>query len=396
MREYYFRAVAICLIVICITTGNVNAQENPSNWSMDLLGGAGFTYFGISSEPRPAYGINIRYSLSPVTSVYGSYFRGKFEDTGNNITDFNYAIDFNQFSLRTQINFLRLLGADYGLLQNSALNGIFGAGILAYDSRMDIEQAQQNDQSNVDQLNIGRTTVLTAGGGVRQAISRRIDVIAQFEYNFTGRDMINISDFINENANNGMRINNDFYSFLTAGISIKFGSSREPHASWDRDFTDTQAEHRRQVDNLIELFEGRLIEINDMVDDIESEINRLNDLISDTYLEQLEAVNEKLKELESRLDSLNNIQDTGAFNVTAPDLPQFYVISNSYSNEEKAINHKNELMRIGYSGASVIIDPENNAYNVSYSQYGGFRMARNSLQNIRNNHNLKAWIYTRR
>ncbi|MEX2641735.1 MAG: hypothetical protein WD266_13680 [Balneolales bacterium] len=376
-----------CLVIVS------PAQESPANWSIELTAGAGYSYFNVGSELSPAYGFNVRYSLSPVTAFYGHYSRGRFEGSGNNFFSRTYEMDFNHYSLRTQINFLQLLGLDRSFFGNSALNGIFGLGIMAYETEVDITREEQGWQDYQGQPGRGRTTVITAGGGVRQYLSRRLDLIAQFEYNFTGSDVIDGYETIPGSPVDEHRLSNDYYSFLTAGLSIKFGSSREQHTSWRQETTVTARDHQREMHDLLELFENRLAEVNEQVNQVNNTMDRLGERI-DAVHQELNRQDDRLEELRIEVESVKESQNLGMLDYSEPALPQYFLIADTYTDESRAHEHLEELLQDGHQRARIIVDYDNSYYNVSYGQFGNFRSANEHLREIKRTLNPDAWIYT--
>lgn len=213
-------------------SGNLQAQESLSHWSFDLFGGTGLTHYNVESDPRPVYGINLRYSLNPITSFYSTYYRGRFAGNGDDALGRSFEIDFNHYSLRSQINLLRLLDANAGFLANSALDVVFGLGVLSYDTILNLDESQSN--SSEFQGQSGNTQVLIAGGSVRQYISRRFDFIAQFEFNFTGNDLLAGYDRVPGGVANAENFRSNAYSLFTVGFSVKLGSDTREHVSWQR------------------------------------------------------------------------------------------------------------------------------------------------------------------
>src|SRR5699024_10184462 len=108
-------------------------------------------------------------------------------------------------------------------LRNTAFSGMTGLGFLNFDTEVDIEETQSGWEQYQGQPVTGRALVLSLGAGFRYNLSRRFDLIAQFEYNFTDSDRIDGYPTIPGSHTDGRIFNNDFYSFLTAGLSIKFG-----------------------------------------------------------------------------------------------------------------------------------------------------------------------------
>ncbi|MEX0685954.1 MAG: SPOR domain-containing protein [Balneolales bacterium] len=396
MRTLFYYAI-ISLFIIGLAQSISHAQESPSHWSIDVFGGTGLTNFEVESDPKPAYGLNLRYSITPITSVYGTYYRGQFTSSDNNDLGRIFETDFNHYSLRAQINLLRLLDADAGFLSNSALDGIFGIGIMTFDNMVDIDEQGPGYPDYQGSSSLGNTQTFIAGGSIRQYLSRRIDFIAQFEYNFTGTNLIDGYETVAGNGQTQNRVRDDAYTMITAGFSIKFGSNRREHYSWQDEPPVSDWERRRQVDELLALFEGRLAEVNEEITQAEDDMKRLNNLMTQTYARQLEAHNQKLSELESEMENLKGINEDnrlGKLDYSLPNLPQYFVIAESFNDESLANNRLNELIRNGFQEARIIVDYDKDHFNVSYSQYDSFRAANDRLRQIKRNENPEAWIYT--
>lgn len=399
MRKVFNASLATLMLICLFSFQKTSATENPSSWSIDLMGGTTFGHFTFGSKVTAQSSVNFRYSLNPVMSIYGNVSGGRFQGR-DSMTGINgFSNDYYMGRLGTRINVLRMLAGPSGLSRFSGIYVLTGMGVIR--NRVTVDDRQIQGYPGFDYS--GSAFLYQLGGGITFRMGRRLDLFLQADLNHSSSELLDGYERQPGGKNMGLISGGDSFINTSAGFSIKFGSQTTRHRDW---YTQ---EHRPEarVDNLeqsvaqiqheLEMLDRMRDQINDRLLSLTRTLNEFSYQFNTDYAEQFKIYDTRIMALLGRMDLMQSELDelAGAINVhpqVSGDM-QYYVIAGVFRNELHAERMQRQLVNTGYRQASVINDRSRNYYLVAYSGHATPQEASSQLQRIRTEDNPESWIY---
>lgn len=388
------------ILILLFAHTSASAEEKPSSWSMDVMGGASFGHFSFGSKVSPQGAINFRYSLNPIVSFYGTAGTGEFvsrEDLAGQIT---YNNNWMSTGVGVRMNLLRMLTGPNNVTERIGVYTQTGFGLIMNDvavSHSDILNHSGQDYS-------GNALLYTLGGGLTLNLSRRLDFFAQANFNFSDSDLLDGYERQSGVAPSGIITDGDAFISASAGISIKFGNRAAPHADWDpRDHRvdplgQALEESLQKLETELDLTHTTMDNVHERVQTFERSLDDLHHMVtvvhSDQFMEyhrMIEDLQIRLQMLQSEIDELETQQ---ADRVEAEER-RFFVISGAFRSSENAQTHLQQVRSDGYENAEVIRDRNRSFYLVAFSGHTTEAAAASEMNRIRNSVNPHAWVYVK-
>jgi hypothetical protein len=336
--ENLHKALLVCVIVFL--TGSITAQAQsesdsertePNRLSIGLMGGitaghlnigsafesATDTNFEFKERLNSTVGFNIRYTATDEIAIQSNIFAGKFSLLSDYFRQDALSLDNNFFttSLTTQLNLLRIFGADSG---NFNLYGSFGGGLMFNNISIQTDSPEIASRGITPSDHPLSTFFSTFGGGVRFNLSYRLDSFAQYDYNSASRDVVD-GNFIGELlALGGSAQTANSWSTISVGMQYKFGNS-PVDADWPtvelRPTTPATTPERdvfEQLEELLarqaEFYKGEIEDLTTRVDSLEIALQEEREKNEqqeerDTQPDE-DSYAAILREMQSRIDSL--------------------------------------------------------------------------------------------
>jgi hypothetical protein len=339
MKNHY-KALLVCVLVSVIIPFTAHAQSQnesetessePNRLSIGLMGGVttghldvgsafqsgSNTNFEFKEQLNSTVGFNIRYTATDEIALQSNIFVGKFSLLSDYFDQDALSFDNNFFttSLTTQLNLLRIFGADSG---NFNLYGSFGGGLMFNDISIQTDNTQIASRGITPSDHPLSTFFSTFGGGIRFNLSYRLDSFAQYDFNSASRDIVD-GNFIGELlALGGSAQTSNSWSTISVGMQYKFGNS-PVDADWPtvelRPTTPATTPERDVFEQLEELLARQADFYKREIDDLTSRVDSLEIALQEERAkneqqEERETTPEEdpyaavLREMQSRIDSL--------------------------------------------------------------------------------------------
>lgn len=337
MKNLY-KALLVCFILAFASSFTAQAQSEseteqtePNRFSIGLMGGvtaghlnvgsafqsATGTNFDFKERLNSTLGFNIRYTATDEIALQSNIFAGKFSLLSDYFRQDALSFDNNFFttSLTTQLNLLRIFGADS---KNINLFGSFGGGLMFNDISIQTNNSEVASRGITPSDHPLSTFFSTFGGGIRFNLSYRLDSFAQYDFNSASRDVVD-GNFIGELlALGGSAQTANTWSTVSVGMQYKFGNS-PVDADWPtvelRPTTPATTPERDVFEQLEELlarqadfYKGEIEDLTTRVDSLEIALQEERQ--KNQEQEERDTAPEEdpyaavLREMQSRIDSL--------------------------------------------------------------------------------------------
>jgi len=336
--ENLYKALLVCFILAFASSFTAQAQSEseteqtePNRFSIGLMGGvtaghlnvgsafqsATGTNFDFKERLNSTLGFNIRYTATDEIALQSNIFAGKFSLLSDYFRQDALSFDNNFFttSLTTQLNLLRIFGADS---KNINLFGSFGGGLMFNDISIQTDSPEIASRGITPSDHPLSTFFSTFGGGIRFNLSYRLDSFAQYDFNSASRDIVD-GNFIGELlALGGSAQTANSWSTVSVGMQYKFGNS-PVDADWPtvelRPTTPATTPERDVFEQLEELlarqadfYKGEIEDLTTRVDSLEIALQEERQ--KNQEQEERDTAPEEdpyaavLREMQSRIDSL--------------------------------------------------------------------------------------------
>lgn len=413
--------LAIAGLIIVLSTRPAAAIQESSNWSLDFKGGVSIAHFTFESRPTGHGHFQLRYSLSPIVSLYASTGIGAFRASDSVMNQAGYSNDYFLGGVGARFNVLRMFGGSSGLTDRVGLYTTTGIQLL----RSDVRVNERELPGYVGTSYTGNALILNVGAGASVRVNRRIDVFLQTMLNHSDSDMLDGYERLPGASRIGFISGGDSFVNTSAGISIKLGRRDSRHMDWQQ----RQRIHRSEAspsasgEELAQL--KRQIEQSDRITDelarriqaLAAHLTEFSELINSTMRQQLDSQDLKLEQLEARLDQLESqvalfaehrapevgdpagVADPAetAVSPTPADVDEarYFIVAGAFRNQDNARRLLAQVRADGYEHSSIVTDTQRGFYIVTYGGYTVRERAEQAMAQIRAQTNPEAWIFTR-
>jgi cell division protein FtsN len=403
----------LCLAAGLMSVPAASAADEPGSWSLDFKGGATYGQFTFDSRVTGHGGFQLRYSMNPVVSLFGSFGVGVFRADESMMAITGFSNDYFMGGLGARVNVLRMLAGASPAADWLALYTTTGLHLMRADVRVRNRELQGYMGSNFS----GNAMILSLGAGTSVRINRRIDLFLQGELHHSDSDLLDGYERLPGATRTGFISGGDSFIKTSAGISIKLGSSETRHTDWrsqewERRSQPTEPSVERELARLqseLERSDRIKEELARRLQSLAANLTEFSELINTSQQQQLDAQDLKLEQLQrqvgllqSELNQITDQTEPGAVE-RAPDAalphtadtgqPRHYLVAGAFRNRENAEGMLREIMAGGFSQASIITDAARGFYIVSYASYATREQAEQELVRIRSRVNPDAWIF---
>jgi outer membrane protein OmpA-like peptidoglycan-associated protein len=289
------KLLLVVLLVSVMFASPVMSQDNeePNRFSIGLLGGVTQGHMNIGTEYDPTFGFNLRYAANPTVAIQANFLFGEmttsdsdgFDDNGNYF-ERSFENSYITSSLTSQVNLLRLLGSTSETVN---LYASVGLGLIFNDVTTELgNKTPDNWTEFVGEDHTEPAFFGSFGTGLRFNLVKRVDLFAQYDFNISNSDLIDGHRTRPELEIDKYRRTPDYWSSITAGLQIKFGSS-DKDADWHtyQPYSDPSA---------IARLESQIAELDQRV--------RENTTRNDEQDEMIRALEERMDEMNEKIDNL--------------------------------------------------------------------------------------------
>jgi len=287
------------LLVVLLSTimfaSPVMSQDNeePNRFSIGLLGGVTQGHMNIGTELDPTFGFNLRYAANPTVAVQANFMFGEmttsdsdgFDDNGNYF-ERSFTNSYITSSFTSQLNLLRLLGSTSETVNLYASAGL---GLIFNDVTTELgNKTPDNWTEFIGEDHSEPAFFGTFGTGLRFNLAKRVDLFAQYDFNISNSDLIDGHRTRPDLEIDKYRRTPDYWSSITAGLQIKFGSS-DKDADWHtyQPYSDPSA---------IARLESQIAELDQRV--------RENTSRNDDQDDMIRALEDRMDEMNEKIDNL--------------------------------------------------------------------------------------------
>jgi len=385
-----------------LSVSGARAEEQPGRWNLDLKGGVTSGHFTFDSRVTGQGGFNMRYSMSPMISFYGTLEAGQFSASSEVMNQTGFTNDYFAAGLGTRVNVLRMLTNSSGVSGRIALYTTAGINLL----RSDVRVNNLNYPGYAAKNYTGMALIVRTGIGTAFRVSNRIDLFLQTELNHSDSDLLDGYERIpGSGENTGWISGGDSFVNTSAGISLKLGGTGVRHTDWhdghyrsgtpspalEAEIARMKAELERS-DRIKQQFAERLQSLNQT-------LNEFNHLFTTTYQDQLTSHDRQLQNLQNRMDIIQSELDSPAPTSAVQDLDvtenRYLIVAGVFRNRDNAERLREQLLAEGFSRAIIKADADRDLHVVAYSSHPSREQAETELLRIRNDFNPDSWIFTR-
>ncbi len=408
-------ALAMFLLAFGLAARPASAGDTPGNWSLDFNGGATFGQFTFDSKVTGHGGFQIRYSMSPIVSVYGSFGVGVFRADESMMHITGFSNDYFSGGLGARLNVLRMLAGQAPVSDRLAIYTTTGLHMMRVDVRVRNRELQGYIGNNFS----GNAMVLSLGAGASLRVNRRIDLFLQGELNHSDSDLLDGFERLPGAERTGFISGGDSFIKTSAGITIKLGSSETRHTDWQRRGWEPQAPSSdTSVEDDLARLRAELARSDRMnqelarrLQSLSANLTEFSELINTNQQQQLDAQDLKLEQLERQmgqiqvqLEDMAGLPDPGvtervpmgppAPEEAAPDQTRYYLVAGAFRNQDNADRMLAEITEEGFEQSAIITDPGRGLFIVSYASFSTRARAEQELVRIRSGVNPEAWIFS--
>ncbi len=402
MKHFVIFASTLMLLILLSVSG-VWAEEQPGRWNLDLKGGVTSGHFTFDSRITGQGGFNLRYSMSPMISFYGTFEAGQFSASDEIMNQTGFTNDYFITGLGTRVNVLRMFSGSSRATERFAMYTTAGINLL----RSDVRVNNLNYPGYAAKNYTGMAMILRAGIGAAFRVSNRIDLFLQTELNHSDSDLLDGYERIpGSGMNTGWISGGDSFVNTSVGISLKLGGTGVRHTDWhDGDYRSgtasspaLEAEISRmkaeleRSDRIKQQFAERLQSLNQT-------LNEFNHLFTTTYQDQLASHDRQLQNLQDRMDMIQSESDEPSTTTVVQDQDtaenRFFIVAGVFRNRDNAERLREQLLAEGFVRAAIRTDTERDLHVVVYSSHPTREQADTELSRIRIEVNPDSWIFVR-
>ena len=392
------------------------ASEEPSSWSLDFKGGVTIAHFTFESRPTGHGLFQLRYSMNPLVSFYGSAGVGTFRASESVMNQAGYSNDYFLGGVGARFNVLRMFGGTSAINDRLALYTTTGIQLL----RNDVRVSNRELPGYIGTSYTGNALILNIGAGASFRLNRRIDLFLQTEINHSDSDLLDGYERLPGASRIGFIAGGDSFVNTSAGVTIKLGGSEARHMDWQerqrihRSAAPPSDSHDQELARLqqqIERSDQIKEELARRMQSLAANLTEFSELINTTQQQQLDTQDLKLAQLQDRLDQLQSqvesLAGRPAPEVTDPaetvtpiapvdaDEARYFVVAGAFRNQDNARRLLEQVIADGYERASIVTDPQRGFYIVTYGGYPVREQAEQAMAQVRARTNPEAWIFAR-
>lgn len=407
---------AACLVCGLMTVRPVLAGDASGDWSIDFKGGVTSGQFTFDSRMTGHGGLQLRYSMNPVISLYGSFGVGVFRDDKSMMEITGFSNDYFVGGIGARVNVLHMLAGSSSVSERLAVYTTTGIQMMRVDVRVRNRELQGYVGNNFS----GNAMVLNLGAGASFRINRRVDLFLQTELNHSDSDLLDGYERLPGSSRTGFISGGDSFINTSAGITVKLGGSDVRHTDWRHREWDARAGSRPASSVEQEL--ARMQEQLERSDRIKEELARrlqsltanlteFSELINTTQQQQLDTQDLKLEQMQRQMDQLQAEIGQIAGRVAPdapspqtpavttppeadPDQPRHYIVAGAFRNRDNAARLLQQITEEGFGQAALVTDAGRGFHIVTYVSYPTREQAEQELARIRSRANPDAWIFT--
>ncbi len=387
----------IYCLILAFTPFFVDGQENGGDLSLNIAGGANYSYGDINSLWAPTGNIGLKYSLSNQFGLKGNFRAGLLKG-GEDEWNREFENQYFQYSMQGVFNISQMTSLHKTLPKINLLAHL-GAGRIhndATDTRTDYPEGESPRPDNT-----GTALVYPIGGTVKFYLSNRLDIDATVGYVYSSNDKLDNYAVKNE----GNRFN-DGYGTFEAGLTYKFGvsSSDEDHKDWERDNL------RKEIKELKKDQRQKLRVLNSKVDKLQTLVstNSLASWENEAEINRLQGQTKEEKVLKPTEEGADKeSKDVTKKEITKKDVDKkivrkgglsnkrFVNVLGSFKTESSAKEFAKEIEEKGYD-PGVLYNYYKGWYYVHINKNEELDAAREALKETKKDLGIEdAWIYFR-
>lgn len=404
MKKASLFAILTVLVVSASLQAQTQTYEPPSSWSIDVMGGITNGYFTFGSDFTPHGGVQVRYSVNPMVSLYGNAGGGIFKSREGIGTGASFENTYIDYGVGVRANLLRMMSGPVGASERFSV--FTQAGLSAI--RNDVTVSDVDLVTYPSQNFSGSALLYRLGLGASMQLSRSLDVFAMGQINWANSDLLDGYERATGAAVRGLHIAGDSYANLSVGITLKLGDSNTEHTDWySRDhrldpLTQSLNEAIARLEDEIDIASQTVKTTQERLQVLERSLGDLNHMVtgihSDQFMEQyrqIESLQTRVQMMQSEFDEVaTQFSDYVETREAEPEA-RYFVVAGVFRSMDNAEGLLREIQAQGFTEAEIIRDRSRNFYIVNYAGYATEQEAASVLDRIRTDRNPDSWIYVR-
>lgn len=389
------RLKIIHLLVLALAPLFLYSQDNARNLSIDLSGGANYSYGDINSLWAPTGNFGVKYTLSNQFGLRGSFRTGLLKG-GEDEWNREFENQYFQYSMQGVFNISQMTNLHQTLPKINLLANV-GIGRIhndATDTRRDYPEGEESRPDNT-----GTALVYPFGGTVKFYLSKRFDVNLRVNYVYASSDKID-----NYAVKNGSNRFNDGYATFGAGLTYKFGSSDEQHQDWERkNYQQQMKELKKDQRQKMKALKSKVDKLQTLISsnslaswENEARLNRLQNQSAQAQGKDImKPSNEKEGKEVTKKDVTQKQVDKKVVKAGGLSNKRFVTVLGSFKSESSAKELAKEIKEKGYD-PGVLYNYYKGWYYVHVNKNEELDAARKNLKETREDVGIEdAWIYFR-
>lgn len=396
------------------------AQQTDTPWYMSFNSGVSVVNFNESGKLTPTFRLFGGYDLTPGFGFRTGLYTGRFKSgTNKNYFHRTYDTRYLGFTLEPRFNFLSMFKAS-PLDNYLDIYGFGGPGLFWYNAKTSMKvDSISKPYQGINNKSIA--IIYSLGVGIKVNISPRVALEGEYSYHMSNSELIDgyptVAAAKATRPYNPHEYNNDSWSYMTLGISIRLGKSG---TTGDEDMASASAygygEQLRRMNQLIDQNIATVKKSNEELDQASQVLNEFQKLATEMRLQRQQ---ERISKLQEKLDSLGSVktqldslrmmqarielirnsmenQKEAEKSLQVRNEVTYYVVAGEFLSRDKADNMLSKLQTGNYPNASIVRDIHNVWYLVTYSGGQTRSEAQSLLRKVKAYDNPLAWIYTKK
>ncbi len=420
MRRYNYLIfiVVLTLISLAEATSGV-AQQIDTPWYFSFNSGVSVVNFNESGKTTPTFRLFGGYDLNSGFGFRAGLYTGRFKSgTKKNYFNRTYDTHYFGFTLEPRFNLLSIFKAA-PLDKYLDIYGFGGPGLFWYNVKTSMKVINATTQPYVGINNKSTVIVYSLGAGIKVNISRRVAIEGEYSYHMSNSELVDGYPTVGDKSPNPYKpheYNNDSWSFITLGLSIRLG---KPVGSLGDLATADPYGYGEQLQRMNQLIDQNLVTVkksNEELDQASEVLNEFQKLATEIRLQrqqeriaklqdQLDSLGtmksqlDSLKMMQARIELIRNSMQSQKGAEKSPETRKsatYYVIAGEFLSQDKADNMLSKLQTGNYANASIVRDTHNVWFLVTYAGGQSRGQALSLLNKVKSYDNPLAWIYTKK
>ena len=420
MRRYnYLIFIAILTLILLTKVTSGVAQQINTPWYISFNSGVSVVNFNESGKLTPTFRFFGGYNLNPGFGFRAGLYTGRFKSgTKKNYYNRTYDTHYFGFTLEPRFNLLSMFKAR-PLDKYLDIYGFGGPGLFWYNVKTSMKVVNATTRPYLGINNKSTVIVYSLGAGIKVNVSRRVSIEGEYSYHMSNSELVDGYPTVGDKSSSVYKpheYNNDSWSFLTLGLSIRLG---RPAGSFGEMATADPYGYGEQLQRMNQLIDQNLVTVkksNEELDQASEVLNEFQKLATEIRLQrqqeritklqdQLDSLGtmksqlDSLKMMQARIELIRNSMESQKDVDKSPETRRsatYYVIAGEFLSQEKADNMLSKLQTGDYPNASIVRDVHNVWYLVTYSGGQSRRQAQSLLNKVKSYDNPLAWIYTKK